>query len=262
MKKMKAKITLLLLIILQSCMTISKQTKVIFEPETLDLNYQFRLPPNTKEIFIPVEQNVALNGLLYENKANDYLMIYFQGNSKNLQNFLNNHSMVLDWGYNVLVTDYRSFGKSTGKLSGETKMYADADIIFEYALKLGYQPDNIILYGYSMGTSMAAYLASTRKVKGVILESAYSSIPEISWVGDKAPAYKLNTAEKAKHINIPTLLIHGDKDNVITSDHSNRIFKNLKSDNKKKIILRGGGHGDLKQRPEYQKMINDFIDPK
>lgn len=257
---MKFKIILITAIILQSCMAINKQTKVIFEPEKLEANYQFNLPKNTKEIFIPVDKSVTLNGLLFEKKESKYLMIYFQGNAKNLQNFLDNHSMVWGWGYNLLVTDYRSFGKSTGKLSGQTKMYADADKIYDYAINLGYKADNIILYGYSMGTSMAGYLASTRQAKAVILESAYSSIPEISWVVDKAPNYELNTANRAKNIEIPTLLIHGDKDNVITADHSQRIFYNIKAYKKKIVLIEGGGHGDLKKRPEYKKIITDFID--
>jgi pimeloyl-ACP methyl ester carboxylesterase len=240
-------------------MTISKQTKVIFEPEKLETNYDFKLPQNTKEINIPVGKNVNLNGFLYEKNENKLLMIYFQGNAKNLQNFLDNHSMVLGWGYNILVTDYRSFGKSTGTLSGEKQMYSDADKIYNYSIQLGYKPEDIILYGYSMGTSMATYLASTKKAKAVILESAYSSIPEISWVGNKAPAYELNSAEKAKSIIIPTLLIHGDKDDVITPNHSQKIFDNLKTDKKKRIVLEGGGHGDLRKRPGYQKIINDFI---
>lgn len=247
-------------IILQSCMTVKKQTKVIFEPEKLERDYQFKLPENTREINISVERKVTLNGLLFEKKEHKYLMIYFQGNAKNLQNFIDNHNMVLNWGYNILVTDYRSFGKSTGMLNGETNMYSDADKIYDYAINLGYRPENIILYGYSMGTSLAGYLASKKPAKAVILESAYSSIPEINWVGDKAPSYELNTAEKAKYIDIPILLIHGEKDEVITPDHSKRIYNNINNDSKKLIVLKEGGHGDLKKRPEYQKIINDFIE--
>lgn len=243
-----------------SCTSIEKQTASIFEPVPLSTDYAFRLPPNTKEIFIPVEENISLNGFLFEEKENKYLVIYFQGNSKNLQNFLDNHRMVLGWGYNVLVTDYRGFGKSGGKLTGETKMYADAREVYAYALQLGYPPGNIILYGYSMGTAMAAYLASTHPAKALVLESAYSSIPEINWVGNKAPRYRLNTAEKARRITIPTLLIHGDRDEVITPDHSQRIFDNLKTNSKQRIVIEGGGHGDLRKRPGYREMINAFID--
>jgi pimeloyl-ACP methyl ester carboxylesterase len=257
---MKIQSFIILLIASQACKPIEKQTAAIFEPVKLDANYQFKLPENTKEINIPVEKNVALNGLLFEKKEHPYLMIYFQGNAKNLQNFLDNHSMALNWGYNILVTDYRSFGKSSGKLKGQRKLYEDAGKIYDYAIGLGYKPENIILYGYSMGTSSAAYLAATKPAKAVILESAYSSIPEISWVGNKAPRYELNTAEKAKQINIPALLIHGDKDEVITPDHAQRIYANLKTTDKKMVIIEGGKHGDLRKRPEYQKLINDFID--
>jgi pimeloyl-ACP methyl ester carboxylesterase len=256
---MKITLVFIIAIFLQSCLTLNKQNKAISEPDKLSSNYQFKLPNNTQEINIEVESNVSLNGFLYEKKENKLLMIYFQGNAKNLQNFLVNHSMVLDWGYNVLVTDYRGFGKSNGVLSGQTKMYADAEKLYEYVLQLGYKPENIILYGYSMGTSLAGYLASTKKAKAVILESAFSSIAEIKHIGNKAPSYELNTAEKAKSIDIPTLLIHGEKDDDITPDHSLRIFNNLKTTNKKRIVLENGGHGNLRKRPEYQKLINDFI---
>ncbi|MBN2667669.1 MAG: alpha/beta fold hydrolase [Bacteroidales bacterium] len=240
--------------------SLDEQIKIIFEPIKLDSDYDFELPDLTKEIYINVESNVALNGFLFEKQENVNLMVYFQGNSKNLQNFLDNHHMVLNWGYTVLVTDYRSFGKSTGTLTGHTQMYSDADKVYDYAIKLGYKPQNIILYGYSMGTSLAGYLASYRKAKSVILESPYSSISEISWVGNKAPNFELNTVERAKRIDIPTLLVHGNKDDVISPDHSQRIYNNLKTSRKKRIIIDGGGHGDLKKRPEYKKIINNFID--
>jgi len=241
-------------------MDVQEQVSVIFEPHPLDQNHCFNLPENTTEIFISVDVDVQVNGLLFEKSGNKDLMIYFQGNAKNLQNFIDNHRMVLDWGFNVVVTDYRSFGKSNGKLTGEHAFYLDAEKIYEYALSLGYQAENIILYGYSMGTSAATYLAATKKAKAVILESAYSSIPEIQWVGNRTPAFELNSAEKAVAVVIPTLLIHGDLDEVITLDHSQRIFNRLKlTMNKEIIVIQGGGHDDLKQRPEYANYIREFI---
>jgi pimeloyl-ACP methyl ester carboxylesterase len=244
---------------LLSCNTTAKQTALIFEPEKLAANYQFNMPEGAKELSIAAEKGVFLNGLLYERPGNTMLMIYFQGNARNLQNFLDNHAMVMSWGYNVLVTDYRGFGKSNGSLSGESKMYADAVKVYDYAHALGYPPEKIILYGYSMGTSMAAYLATVRKAKLLILESAFSSIPEISWVGNNAPDFELNTAENAKGIRIPTLVIHGAMDTVISPDHAERVFQDLGTTQKKLVLLDNGGHGNLKRRAEFQKLINDFV---
>lgn len=240
-------------------MTIEEQARVIFEPITLDQYYAFDLPENTKEIFIPVSGNARLNGFLFEKVENKFLMIYFQGNARNLQNFLDNHSMVLDWGFNILVTDYRGFGKSTGEMNGQAQMYEDATKIYEYALTRGYGAEEIILYGYSMGGAMACYLASIFKVKALILESTYSSLPEV-WVNSYLPSYELNNKERAKNIDIPTLIIHGDNDSIITVDHAQRIYDNLKTTCKKLTILLGGGHGDLRIRPEYKYLITEFID--
>lgn len=100
-------------------MTIKEQNSIIFEPIFLAKDYRFNLPVNTREIFIEVDKVVYLNGFLYEKTDNKKLILYFQGNAKNLQNWLDNHVMVLDWGYNVLVTDYRGFGKSDGQPNGQ-----------------------------------------------------------------------------------------------------------------------------------------------
>jgi pimeloyl-ACP methyl ester carboxylesterase len=239
---------------------IKIQTSVIFEPVKLDLDYKFVLPEFTRELFIPVDQHVELNGLLYEKPANPYLLVYFQGNAKNLQNFLDNHAMVFDWGYNILVTDYRTFGKSGGELNGQDQLYADAEKVYEYALGLGYLPEQIILYGYSMGVAMVSHLAANKPAKAVILESGYSSVNEMDFSAGLCPAYELNNALKAKQIVMPALIIHGELDSVITADHAERIWENLGSEVKQKYILAGGGHGDLRARSEYQGLINDFID--
>jgi pimeloyl-ACP methyl ester carboxylesterase len=240
-------------------MAIQAETAVIFEPIALPENYQFELPADAREINIPVDQSIMLNGILFESKKDNLLLLYFQGNAKNLQNWLDNHSMVLDWGYNVLVTDYRGFGKSGGSLTGETQMYTDAKKVYEYAISLGYKPENMVLYGYSMGTAMACYLARVKQAKALILESPFSSIAEVTWVGDKAPSYPLDSKRHAKSIEAPTLIIHGDKDDVITPDHARRIFDNLATPLKKMTIIPGGGHGDLRSRPEYKSLITEFL---
>lgn len=239
---------------------IQEQTAVIFEPIKLDLDYRFELPEFTREVFVPVDKGVDLNGLLYERAENPYLMVYFQGNAKNLQNFLDNHSMVFDWGYNILVTDYRTFGKSGGELNGQDQLYADAEKVYEYAFGLGYLPEQIILYGYSMGAAMVSHLAATKPARAVILESGYSSVNEMDFSAGLCPAYELNNAQKAKQISMPALIIHGELDSIITADHAERIWENLGSTIKQKFILAGGGHGDLRGRPEYQGLIKDFVE--
>lgn len=240
-------------------MDIKKQTELIFEPIPLAQDYQFKVPETVQEVFINVAPDAVLNGFYHKSSKSPLLLLYFQGNAKNLQNFLDNHNVLLDWEYNVLVTDYRGFGKSTSAIDGEQKMYEDAESIYDYAVQLGYESDNIILYGYSMGTSMAAYLATKKAAKAVILESPYSSIAEISIFGDRAPAYQLNTAKRADEITIPTLLIHGELDDIITPDHSERILANLQTTQKEMVVISGGGHGDLKDRTEYQASFHRFI---
>jgi pimeloyl-ACP methyl ester carboxylesterase len=243
-----------------SSQTIGEQNKVIFEPEKLAASYMFQLPEHVEERWIKVERMVALDALWYHEKRHRKLVLYFQGNARNLQNFLNNHRMVLDWGYDVLVTDYRGFGKSEGELASETQMFRDAEKVFDYAIGLGYRPEQIVLYGYSLGTGLAAHLASVRRADVLVLESPYSSIAEIEWIGNKAPAYALDTKEKVKGVTIPTLIVHGNRDVVITHDHAKRVYDNVAAKNRKLVVIEGGGHGDLRKRPEYKAIIKSWID--
>jgi len=241
-------------------MNILNENNVIFEPIKLDQDYEFELPLELREVFITVDPGVNLHGIFYNNPDSESLLIYFQGNAKNLQNWLDNHRMSMEWNHSILVVDYRGFGKSDGVMGGQEQMYKDAEKIYEYAKSLGYEDSQISFYGYSMGSAMATYLASKVKAKALVLESAYSSIAEISSFGDKAPSYKLDNKEIAKRVNIPTLVIHGDLDDIITPDHAERIFENLSTKNKKLIVLEGGGHGDLRIRPEYKEIITNFFD--
>lgn len=240
-------------------MNIKKQTDLIFEPVKLDRDYPFTLPDQSEEVIINIESGINLHGIHFTYSSEPTLLLYFQGNAKNLQNFLDNHSEILHWNYNVLTFDYRGFGKSTGYIESEESMYADSEKIFDYALSLGYTPGNIILYGYSMGTSQAAYLSTKREAKALILESPYSSIAEIGIFGDNAPDFMLNTGQRAKEIDIPTLIIHGASDDIITVDHAERIHSNLKTANKELVIITDGGHGNLKNRDEYSSHVNKFI---
>lgn len=77
--------------------------------------------------------------------------------------------MVFDWGYNILVTDYRTFGKSGGELNGQDQLYADAEKVYEYAFGLGYMHDQIILYGYSMGAAMVSQNCCTCASEKILL---------------------------------------------------------------------------------------------
>ncbi|PSL42789.1 hypothetical protein CLV51_1105 [Chitinophaga niastensis] len=240
-------------------MNIVNENNVIFEPIKLAPDYEFNLPEHLEEVLIAVEPGINLNGIFFDNPASESLLIYFQGNAKNLQNWLDNHNMSMEWNHSILVVDYRGFGKSDGVLGGQSQMYSDAEKIYEYAKSLGYDDDQISFYGYSMGSAMATYLASKVKAKALVLESAYSSIAEIGIFGDKAPSYKLDNKEIVKSVNIPTLVIHGDLDDIITPDHAHRIYNNLSTRDKELIMLAGGGHGDLRSRPEYKEIITGFF---
>ena len=250
---------LLPLVLLSGCQSIGKQNKTLFVPTKLPATHRYALPANTTEIRVQVASDTHLSGLLYRSPSSKGLIVYFQGNAKNLQNFLDHHFMVTGWGYDVLVTDYRGFGTSEGTLRGQDQLYADAEKVYDYALGLGYSPERIILYGYSLGTGLATHLAGVRKAKALVLESPYTSISEIPWIGNKAPAYALNSKAKARSVHIPTLVVHGQLDKVIPPDHAQQLYESLASTQKQLHIMKAGGHGDFRGTAEYQQLVTGFL---
>jgi len=254
-----ARMSFVLWLFLFGCTTIKHQNNIIFKPAVLSKDYTFQLPESVKEVFIELPEGLRLNALVYQKPGQKNLLIYFQGNAKNLQNWLDNHRSAMDWETNVLVADYRGFGKSGGEMRGQKTMYKDAESIYDYAISLGYAPENIILYGYSMGTAPALHLAAIRPAKKLILESPYSSIKEIAWVGKKAPSYPFNNKEKARWVTVPALILHGTRDTVLTPDHAQRVFENLGAEKKELQLINGGGHGNLKAMPEVNSAIKKFI---
>lgn len=85
---------------------------------------------------------------------------------------------------NFVIIDYRGYGKSTGVIS-EEGLYKDADAAYDYLTGKGFTPQQIIVYGRSIGTGVAADLASRHACKGLILESPYTSMTALA--GEKFP---------------------------------------------------------------------------
>ncbi|MCX2585661.1 hypothetical protein OQ267_17755 [Pedobacter sp. MR22-3] len=82
----------------------------------------------------------------------------------------------------------------------------------------------------------------------------------MGFIAGRCSAYELNNAKKAFRITISALVIHDELDTVIEPGHADRIYENLASVIRDKHVLAGGGHGDLRNRPEYQGLVNGFVE--
>ncbi|NQY21968.1 MAG: alpha/beta fold hydrolase [Campylobacteraceae bacterium] len=157
--------------------------------------------------------------------------------------------------YTVYLVNYRGYGGSTGTPTQKNLFY-DARFIYKEVIK---RHKNISVIGRSLGTGIAAYLASNEKVSKLILTTPYDSI--INMAKDKYPFYPLdsimkdpyNTDKLAKDINIPILIVLASKDETINEKYSDNLIKAFKENNLKVITIEDSGHGSIIDSNNYYK---------
>jgi len=198
----------------------------------------------------------SLEGAFVKNGEKLPLVLYFSGNANNVIEFLDKVATKIE-GYNFIGFNYPGYVNSEGRPS-EENFYKVASEIFEY-----YKPDFVI--GRSIGSAVAAYLASKYKFKGLVLITPFDSI--VSIAKQKYPfipvewllKYKFPEADFVSKSNIPTVIIALKKDNIIPQKSLDNLIKNIK--NLKDIIwLDGVSHGQIYEYEEIEKIIKKALD--
>jgi hypothetical protein len=192
-------------------------------------------------------------------------LLFFHGNAGNLSHRLDSIRLFNELGLSVLIFDYRGYGQSTGKPT-EKGTYRDADAAWQYLVEQrGIPPEEIILFGRSLGASIAADLATRQTAAGVILESAFTSVPDIAaqlypWLPVRwLSRYRYNTRKNLADIHSPVLVVHSRNDEIIPYSNGERLYE---AANEPKLFLElRGGHNDgfMVSGDSYIKGLEVFI---
>lgn len=234
---------------------------LFYYPDRVDYEPRLPAPIPHEDVWIDSSDDVRLHGWFLKAQGEARAtVVYLHGNAQNLTA----HAAYVDWlpaaGYNVLITDYRGYGLSTGQPSREG-LLADARAGWFYArTRADVDPQKMILLGQSLGGANALALAGREQLPGlkaVIADSAFSSysrigrekilqIPGVGYLlwpfsplivsGGLSPEPVVDRIAP-----VPLLLIHGDQDNVVPASHSARLY--AKAGTPKLLwTLQGGGH--------------------
>lgn len=229
------------------------QEKLIFSPEVLNSGYKFHFQFEFDEINYQTSINVQINALHFKAKNSKGVVLYFHGNSGSLRTWGEVADIFLNNNFDLLIYDYRGFGKSKGSLSEES-LYDDAMFIYNQLMK-EYEEEDIIVYGRSIGTGIATMLASNFSPKQLILESPYYNLEDLvhhifPFVPSFFLRYKFNIDQMIKNVKSPISIFHGTLDEVIYFDSCLKLSKHIKNED---IIikLQGGHHNDLIDFDEY-----------
>ena len=249
-------------IIVLSLLVYFLQEKFIFKPEKLRQDFTFKYDIPFKELFFDIEPGVRINGLHFFREQPKGLILYLHGNSRSIKGWAKYATDFYRYDYDVVLVDYRGFGKSTGKRS-EKEMMADMQFVYE-TLLTQYPETHLLIYGRSLGSGFASKLASDNKPRYLILDAPFYNFTRV--VERFLPflpvrfllMYQLRTDKWLRRVNCHTYILHGTRDRLIPIKHSEKLQKI----NPQKITLiriHGGSHNNLPSFPEYHNFIRDIL---
>ena len=239
------------------------QDYMLFRPEKLPPDFQFAYDNQvTEEYNIETRDGAVINGLHFKSKDPKGVVFYLKGNSKSIKGW---GKFAVDFtrhNYDVIMVDYRGFGKSTGKRK-QKAIKRDMQVVYN-KIKEKVPEKYIILYGRSLGSGFATKLASMNNPKMLILDAPYYSLSKVAkkyipfmplslLIKFPMPTYKW-----LKYVQCPIHIIHGTDDRLIPFKSSLKLSKiNPKNTTLYSVI--GGGHKDLNTFESYHKMLADII---
>lgn len=222
-----------------------------FQPDRYQVGQAWVVPKGANEVSFPNSDGQSLDGWFIPAQSPELATVMFiHGQGGNISNVAAIGERLAAAGFNALLFDYRGYGKSEGKISGERDMYADADAAYDYLVKTrGIPQDRLFLYGHSLGTAAVVDLASRRKCAGIILESGLASassmasfrLPWLPGFLHSLGRNRFDSADKLASVFCPVLVAHGDADDVVPTEEGLALFAAAREP-KQLVIVRGAGH--------------------
>ena len=239
------------------------QKKLIFLPTKLAANYEYIFQEPFEEIFLESEDGSKLNAVHFKIEKPKGLILYFHGNAGDLSRWGEIAAELTKLQYDVLIMDYRTFGKSTGTIS-EKNLFDDAQLFYDYALK-SYSEAEIIVFGRSLGTTFATFIASENNPKKLILETPFFNLEEAA--KKRIPflpvkyflKYQFSTNEFITSVKCPVVILHGTEDRVVPYASGKKLSELIPVKRLTFITVTGGEHNDLVNYLEYRSGLRDAL---
>ncbi len=241
------------------------QEKIIFHPQKIGLDFVYDYPIPFEEFNLPTKNKDTLNAVICQQENPKGVIIYFHGNASHIFDLGWMAKQMYDLGYDILIYDYRSYGKSTGKLTEKT-LFSDAKLMYDQLTeKYNYNSKDIIIYGRSIGSGIAVKLASVVEAKMLVLETPYASLLDLGKYYTPYLPYKklmrfpLDSEKHIKKAKMPTYIFHGTADKIVPYASGKQLAE--ASPNLVEFIsIEGANHNDFYDYPLYGEKIRAIFD--
>ena len=253
-------------ILILNVITYFLQERIIFKPEKLPEDFEFKYHDQVfDEYNIEVDEGVNINGVHFKVHNPKSIVLYLKGNSRSIKGW---GKFAVDFtrqGFDVLMIDYRGFGKSTG-IRTEKGIKKDLQYVYD-ELKKQVDEKYIILYGRSLGSGFAAKLASTNNPRMLILDAPYYSMRHMAkkylpiMPMSILMRFPIETYKWLKYVKCPIKIIHGTNDKLIPFKTSIKLSK-VNPEYSRLYPVIGGGHNNLHTFPQYHRFLEEILHAK
>ncbi len=240
------------------------QDYLLFHPVALERNYRYQFNSPFQEVNIPFGKTDTISMVKFfaTGTVHKGVVLYFHGNKDNINRYAKFAANFTQRGYEVWMEDYPGFGKSTG-IRNEQVLYRQAEKIYSMAAA-SFNKNQVVVYGKSFGSGIAAYLASVKDCKQLILETPYYSIPNL--LACYAPVYPTGSMTKYKipsyqflqQVKVPITIFHGTDDGVIPYRCAQQLKAVLKPSDQF-ITIVNGTHHNLNDFPLFHQKLDSLL---
>ena len=240
------------------------QDYFLFHPTVIARNIPYHFDIPFEEVDLPFNTTDTINLVKFfpKDSVRKGIVLYFHGNKQNINRFAKFVSNFTRHGYEVWIEDYPGYGKSVGKRN-ETILYQQAAQIYKLA-KTKFAADSIVIYGKSLGTGIAAQLASVVDCRQLILETPYYSMPALYdcyapiYPNSRMANYKLPVNEYLQDIKRPITIFHGTADGIIRYSCAAKLKAVLKPTDRF-VTIEKGSHNDLNDFGLFHKVLDSLL---
>jgi alpha-beta hydrolase superfamily lysophospholipase len=250
-------VLLVFLLMFQSDLIYFPQREITFLPGTMGLSYE--------DVYFKTADGVNLHGWFVPAERGRGVVLFCHGNAGNISHRLESIQIFHRLGLDTFIFDYRGYGKSEGRIS-EEGTYLDVEAAWQYLVSnQKISDDKIIIWGRSLGGSIAAWIGQKHTAKLLILESVFTSVPDMGaeiypfFPVRLLARFKYKTIDYVKQVNFPVLIIHSPEDEIIPFVHGRRLFEAAKEP--KKFLEISGSHneGFIFSGKHYENGLDSFI---
>ena len=225
-----------------------KQPKFLYSPEREVFSTPAELGLDFEAVVFKSADGLDLTGWYIPAKNPKFTLLFCHGNGGNMAHRLDSINLFHDLGLNCFIFDYRGYGDSQGK-PGEEGTYTDAMAAYKWLTDEKKIPtEDIIIFGRSLGGSIAAQLATKVEPGALIVESAFTSFVDmgkeyypympVRWFA----RFGYRTIDYIKEVHCPVMLIYSGNDEIVPFKFGLQLYE--AANEPKEFIEIFGGHND------------------